>query len=65
MGVILIAALFGFLLYKQHEESEEASATFPIMKRFAVICLLLFFGLLILLPIIKEVTGSDWIAVMV
>ena len=62
VGVILIAALFGFLLYKQHEESEEASATFPITKRFAVICLLLFFGLLILLPIIKEVTGSYWIA---
>ena len=62
VGVILIAALFGFLLYKQHEESEEASATFPITKRFAVICLLLFFGLLVLLPIIKEVTGSYWIA---
>ena len=30
--VILIAALFGFLLYKQHEESEDVSSKFPISK---------------------------------
>ena len=62
VGVILIAAFFGFLLYKQHIENEEASSQFPIAKRVSVICLLLFFGLLFLLPVIREVTGSYWVA---
>src|SRR5699024_2519579 len=35
VGVILIAALFGFLLYKQHQENEEVSSPFPIAKRIS------------------------------
>lgn len=62
VGVILIAALFGFLLYKQHQENEEVRSQFPIAKRVSAICLLLFFSLLFLLPIIREVTGSYWVA---
>ena len=62
VGVILIAALFGFLLYKQHEKDEEVSTRFPITKRVSAICLLLFFGLLIFLPFIREMTGSYWVA---
>src|SRR5690625_5626671 len=62
VGVILIAAFFGFLLFKEHDEVEEARSNFPISKRISVICLLLFFGLLFLLPVIREVTGSYWIA---
>ena len=62
VGVILIAAFFGFLLFKQHDEVEEARSNFPIAKRISVICLLLFFGLLFLLPVIREVTGSYWVA---
>ena len=62
VGVILIAALFGFLLYKQHEKDEEVSTRFPITKRVSAICLLLFFGLLIFLPIMREMTGSYWVA---
>ncbi|GEN84899.1 chromate transporter [Sporosarcina luteola] len=62
VGVILIAALLGFLLYRQYEQNEEVSSQFPIAKSFSAICLLLFFGLLIFLPIIREATGSYWIA---
>jgi len=62
VGVILIAAVIGFLLYKQHQENEEVSSQFPIAKSVSAICLLLFFGLLFLLPIIKEITGSYWVA---
>src|SRR5690625_3614693 len=62
VGVILIAAFFGFLLYKQHEKDEEVSSRFPISKRVSAICLLLFFGLLLFLPIIREMTGSYWVA---
>ncbi len=62
VSVILLAALIGFLLYKQHEENGDVSSKFPIAKSVSAICLLLFFGLLFLLPIIKEATGSYWIA---
>src|SRR5690625_185468 len=62
VSVILLAALIGFLLYKQHQENGDVSSQFPIAKSVSAICLLLFFGLLFLLPIIKEATGSYWIA---
>lgn len=62
VGVILIAGFIGFLLYKQHNETDEAHIQFPISRSFAVICLSLFFGLLILLPILREVTNLSWIA---
>jgi len=62
IGVILISAFIGFLLYKQHAEDEHSTIKFPISRSFAVICLSLFFGLLILLPILREATSLNWIA---
>lgn len=62
VGVILIAAVLGFLLFKQQTSIEEESSQFPITKRVAVICLSLFFALLFLLPVIREITGSFWVA---
>ena len=60
--VILLTAIFGFLLFEKHNEHEQTRSQFPISKRVAVICLFLFFGLLFLLPIIRELTGQEWIA---
>jgi chromate transporter len=62
VGVIIIAALLGFFLYKQHGEMDQSKMEFPISRGFGVICLTLFFGLLILLPILREVTSLNWIA---
>src|SRR5699024_501756 len=62
VGDILIAAFFGLLLFKQLDKVEITKSNFPITKRVSMICLLLFFGLLFLLPLIKEVTGSYWVA---
>lgn len=62
VGVILIAAFFGYLVFKQHDEVGEVKSNFPIAKRISVICLALFFGLLFLLPVLREVTGSFWVA---
>lgn len=64
VGVILIAALVGFLVFKKHKESESAKSSFPITKRVSAICLLIFGGLLVLLPILRELTGSVWIAMI-
>ncbi|MBD7908514.1 chromate transporter [Sporosarcina gallistercoris] len=64
VGVILLAALVGFLLFKQQESTEPAKSTFPITKRVSAICLVLFAGLLVLLPILRELTGSVWVAMI-
>lgn len=61
-GVILIAAAIGFLLYRNEADAQEAGMEFPVSKRFGAICLTLFFGLLALLPLLRELTGSYWVA---
>lgn len=62
VGVILIAAMIGYLIYKNSAETDEHHVQFPIAKQVSAICLGLFFGLLLLLPILREVTGSYWVA---
>jgi len=63
IGVILLAGVVGFLLFRQQTEGEKQTVAKPIIsRRFGYICLTLFFGLLIVLPIIRNVTSSGWIA---
>jgi chromate transporter len=62
VGVILLSAVIGFLLFKHHNPDDEAPIDFPISRRFAVICLVLFFGLLFLLPFLRELTSLEWVA---
>ncbi|MFG6496574.1 chromate transporter [Fictibacillus sp. UD] len=63
VGVILIAGILGFLLYREQTDSDDTKYEFPISKKFAVICLTLFFALLIILPILRESTSISWIAI--
>ncbi|SDG91971.1 chromate transporter [Alteribacillus persepolensis] len=64
IGVILLAAVVGFLLYRQQTVQEQDSFVtgFPVSRRFGYVCLALFFGILILLPIIRNLTSIEWIA---
>ncbi|HWI49794.1 MAG TPA: chromate transporter [Rummeliibacillus sp.] len=62
VGIIMLSAFIGFLIYKQQNENDSSSVHFPISKKFAIICLSLFFGLLFLLPILRQVTSLKWIA---
>lgn len=62
VGIILISGFIGYLIYKKHPTQDGAKIHFPISIGFAIGCLGLFFGLLILLPILREVTALDWIA---
>jgi chromate transporter len=62
VGVIIIAGIIGFLIYRQHTENEDTEFDFPVSRTFAVICLTLFFGLLVILPIVREATSIGWIA---
>ena len=63
IGIILFAAVLGFFIYRSNTENEEPTTKFPISKRFGAICLTLFFVLLIALPILREVTKLEWVAV--
>jgi chromate transporter len=63
VGVILLAGLLGFLLYRDQTDNDEIKHEFPISKKFAVICLSLFFALLLLLPLLRDVTSNSWIAI--
>ena len=60
--VILIAALIGYILYKNTAETTEGHMRFPLTKKVAATSLALFFAFLFLLPVLREVTGSNWVA---
>ncbi|KEK20735.1 ChrA protein [Bacillus manliponensis] len=60
--VIIIAGIIGFLFYKKEGESAPA-ITVPISKSTGTISLILFFGLLLLLPVLRHITTLEWIAV--
>lgn len=64
VSVILLAGLIGFILYRKQVVQEEAQpiAQFPVSRRIGIICLTLFFGFLILFPILRNITSSEWIA---
>lgn len=62
VAVIIISGIIGFILYKQQTGNGDSRTYFPISRGFAVICLSLFFGLLFLLPILREATSLNWIA---
>ncbi|MET3729840.1 chromate transporter [Fictibacillus halophilus] len=63
VGVILLAGLLGFLFYRDQTDNDATKYEFPISKKFAVICLSLFFVLLFLLPFLRDVTSNNWIAI--
>jgi chromate transporter len=65
VGLIILSGVAGLLIYKKHEiEQGDATLAFPISKRFGIICLVLFFSLLILLPIAREATSIHWVALL-
>lgn len=62
IGIILVSAFMGYLIYQKHSDHHQSSTHFPISRRFSIKCLSLFFVLLIFLPILREVTSIQWIA---
>ncbi|MEK5079320.1 chromate transporter [Solibacillus sp. FSL W7-1436] len=63
VGVILITACIGYFLLKPMNDGTGGhSSRIPVSKRVGWFCLLLFVGLLVALPLLKEATGSYWVA---
>ncbi|WP_301107489.1 chromate efflux transporter [Sporosarcina sp.] len=62
--IIFLAGVAGLLLFRSVEKGSESSQSkFPLSKKTGVFFLTLFFGLLAILPILREWTGSYWVAV--
>ncbi|MDR4458690.1 chromate transporter, partial [Bacillus tropicus] len=51
--LIIISGFFGWFLYRSQPISKSQTIRVPISKTIAVSCLVLFFGLLLLLPILS------------
>ncbi|WP_112182655.1 MULTISPECIES: chromate efflux transporter [Paraliobacillus] len=60
--VILLAAFAGLFLFSNEIEEDRTLITVAISKKVAGICLVLFIGLLGVLPLLREVIGTNWIA---
>ena len=63
VSVILLAGIIGYFMYRNEKmEKAESMKNFHISHKIGYICLSLFFGLLIILPILRELFPNDWIA---
>ncbi|WP_221566776.1 chromate efflux transporter [Alkalihalobacillus sp. TS-13] len=62
VGIIIGAAIIGLFLFKNKSDQDAEDFRIPLSKRFATVCIILFFGLLALLPFLRELTGANWIA---
>lgn len=63
VAVILAAGLAGWRLFRGKGAPVTTDVDVPLSRSFAVVCLTLFFGLLLALPVLRGVTGSQSIAV--
>ncbi|MFD4705811.1 chromate transporter [Gottfriedia sp. NPDC058432] len=61
--VILISSIVGYFLYQDNDNSDKTTLTTNISKKFSVFCLVIFFILLAILPLINSLTPSKWIAI--
>lgn len=60
--LIVIAGFVGMMLYRKTVIPESTNLTVPISRSFAVLCLAVFFGLLILLPLLRQFVVADWLS---
>lgn len=64
VGIILLAAFIGYFLFHHREENEDMRMNVPVSRRCAFICLTFYFGLLIILPILRKVTSWKWMEML-
>ncbi|MEI1421546.1 chromate efflux transporter [Bacillus cabrialesii] len=61
-GIIIVAAAIGFLLFQESIDKKESAFHFPISKTFGTVCLSLFLGFLVLLPVLRETADLRWLS---
>jgi len=57
--LIAIAGIVGMMLFRQTNIPESADLHVPVSRRFAILCLTVFFALLIGLPLLRQVLAAD------
>lgn len=62
IGIIIVAAFIGYILYKKQQEDEAVHLHVPVSRGFAIACLVLFFALLIALPLLRQLSSMEWVA---
>ncbi|MEO2203328.1 chromate transporter [Paenibacillus pabuli] len=60
--LILSAGLIGLWLYRKSAALQVPDFVVPISRTVAVMCLTTFFGLFLALPILRQVTGIEWLS---
>lgn len=60
--IIAAAGAAGLWLYRKREADAPPALTVSVSRRFAALCLALFFALLLGLPLIRQAGGSLWLA---
>jgi len=61
-AVLLLAGLFGYWRYRLPAEKETAAAEFAISRRLGAFCLVVFFGLLFALPVLRSQFDIGWVS---
>lgn len=63
VGVIFLSAIIGYFLYKQESiQPTHVGDAFPVSKRVGAISFILFLALLFFLPVLREISSYQWIA---
>ncbi|MCI3927232.1 chromate transporter [Paenibacillus sp. TRM 82003] len=60
--IIAVAGLVGWRLYRGKEGEAAPKLQIAVSRTFAVVCLFLFFALLIALPLLRAAGGPTWLA---
>ncbi len=63
IAVILISSIAGCFLYQDNENNDKTTLITNISKKVSIICLAIFFILLVLLPLISSFISSKWISI--
>ncbi|MFS0918909.1 chromate transporter [Brevibacillus sp. 179-C 1.1 NHS] len=60
--VMLLAGIAGLLLFRHHKVPDLPELRVPISRALAIACWIVFFGLLLMLPFLRESTGFSLLA---
>ncbi|MGD8192730.1 chromate transporter [Brevibacillus ginsengisoli] len=63
IALIIVAGIMGLFLYRGTQQAELPELNISIRRSVAVISLVAFFALLVLLPVMRMLTSSQWLAV--
>lgn len=62
VAIIFVSGIVGWMLYKNTGISERPALQIPISRLLAAACLIVYFGLLFLLPLLRGITSSESLA---